>query len=118
MKGRLTAFSLAVLLGLLAVTGWAGSVLPLGAALGQLVAAPSEGLNPWLWATLVDAYLAFFWFYAWIFYKEPRITARLGWLLAVLLGGNLAMAIYMLMQVHRLPAGATPADLLLRRKTA
>lgn len=116
MKARLTAFSLAVFFGLLAVTGWAGSVVPLGTAVAELVAHPSRGINPWQWATLVDAYLAFLWFYAWVFYKERAVGARLGWLLAILLSGNLAMAVYMLLQLRRLPGDATAADLLLRRE--
>jgi hypothetical protein len=116
LKARLTIFSLAVLFGILAATGWASSVVPLSAAITEIVEHPGRGYNPWQWATLVDAYLAFFWFYAWVLYKEPRWGARLGWLIAILLSGNIAMAVYMLWQLRGLPANATAADLLLRAK--
>ena len=59
---------------------------------------------------------ALFWgIYAWIAYKERGWGARIGWLLAVLLTGNMAMAVYMLLQLRGLPANATAADVLLRR---
>lgn len=118
MKARLTIFSLAVLFSILAATGWAGSVVPLNAAMAEIAQHPSRGFNAWQWATLVDAYLAFFWFYAWILYKESGTGARLAWLVAILLTGNIAMAVYMLLQLRGLPADANAADLLLRRKTA
>ena len=49
--------------------------------------------------------------------KRPEVAwmARIIWLVAIALLGNIAMAIYMLIQLARLEADASAADLLLRR---
>ncbi len=52
--------------------------------------------NPWFVATLADAYAGFFIFYAWLFSREEHWNARIGWLLALLLLGNVASAIYLI----------------------
>ena len=44
------------------------------------------------------------------------MLARVGWLLGILLLGNIAMATYMLIQLFRLPLTAKMEDLLVRRK--
>ena len=49
-----------------------------------------------------------------MFYRERGALPRLGWLLAVLALGNIAMSVYVLLQLHRLPAGAPLHHLLLR----
>jgi hypothetical protein len=68
----------------------------------------------WTWATLADAYFGFLTFYAWVFYKETRATARAAWFVAIMLLGNIAMAVYVLRQLAKLPAGARASQLLLR----
>lgn len=99
-----------VLLAMLAVTTWAS----LQVALWKT---PREVLtHPWFIATLFDTYFAFLTFYVWLAYKETSHFARVLWLLAILLLGNIAMAIYLLRELFRLPANATMEDLLLRRK--
>jgi len=70
--------------------------------------------EPWFRATLADAYCGFLAFYAWVFYKERSPAARAGWLVAILALGNIAMAVYVLLRLLRLPAGAGPEQLLLR----
>lgn len=99
-----------VLLSMLAVTGWASSVI----ALWKTPRAVAT--HPWFIATLFDTYFAFLTFYAWVAYKETGKAARVVWLIAILLLGNIAMAIYMLNQLFRLPANATMEQLLLRKK--
>jgi hypothetical protein len=71
--------------------------------------------DPWFIATLLDAYFGFLTFYGWVYYKERNATARVGWLLAILLGGNAAMSSYLLLQLKRLPDDAGFEDLLLRK---
>lgn len=115
MKVRLFALSLAALFGLIGISTWATTQVSIVPAIGALVTAPTADFNPWMIATAVDAYFGFLWFYAWIAYKEPAWTARIGWLVAVLLTGNMAMAVYMLLQLRRLPADARAEDLLLRQ---
>jgi hypothetical protein len=64
---------------------------------------------------LIDAYYAFLTFYAWVLYKERRALPRVVWFVAIMLLGNMAMAAYVLLQVQRLPAAASTADLLTSR---
>jgi hypothetical protein len=105
----LRVFSVLVLISMLAVTGWASSVQ----ALWKIPA--SVGGHPWFIATLFDTYFAFLFFWLWVAYKEHTWPARLGWLVGILLLGNMTMAIYMLIQLFRLPADAPMERLLLRR---
>ena len=99
-----------VLVAMLAVTTWAS----LDGALWKMPRAVAT--HPWFIATLFDTYFAFLTFYVWLAYKETSNLARVLWLLAILLLGNIAMAIYLLRELFRLPANATMEDLLLRRK--
>jgi hypothetical protein len=68
----------------------------------------------WFRATLVDAYCAFLTFYAWVFYRE-RTWARRGlWFVAIMAFGSIAMSVYVLARLFRLPPGAGVERLLLR----
>ena len=80
---------------------------------GGLTAEPDRW---WTWATLADAYFGFLTFYAWVFYKERGFAARVGWFVAIMLLGNIAMAIYVLTQLARLRPGEPASNLLLRRE--
>ena len=99
-----------VLISMFAVTGWASTEV----ALWKTPRAVAT--HPWFVATLFDCYFGFLTFYVWVAYKETTALARIGWLLGILLLGNIAMAIYMLVQLFRLPLTASMEDLLLRRK--
>lgn len=106
MKG-LRIYALAVLLSMLGLTAWASlheGILP--AALRMMK-------DPWSVATLGDAYFASLWFWLWIAYKEGCGRTRFVWLAAILLFGNLAMALYLLVQLAKLPPDPKPEDLLL-----
>lgn len=102
--------AIAVLLAMLAVTTWAGNFV----ALWKMPRGVAT--HPWFIATLCDTYFAFLAFWAWVAYKETSNVARGLWLLAILLLGNIAMAIYVLRELFRVPATATVEDVLLRRK--
>lgn len=106
----LRLFALVVLLAMLAVTGWASSVQALWKIPAEVAG------NPWFIATLFDAYFGFLFFWLWIAWRERSWPVRLGWLVAVLLLGNIAMAMYLLIQLFRLPAHASPGLLLQRRE--
>ncbi len=69
----------------------------------------------WTIATLIDAYYGFITFYVWVAWKERRWTARVGWFLAIMLLGNVAMSAYVLLQLQRLPQGAPLEQLLTAR---
>ena len=100
-----------ILVAMLAVTTTASLRQPLWEWTG-LVAEPDKW---WTWATLFDAYFGFLTFYAWVFYKEARAVARAGWFVAIMLLGNIAMAVYVLRELSRLRPGEPVSTLLLRR---
>ena len=68
--------------------------------------------NPWFIATLFDAYWAFITFYVWIAWKEQSLAARLLWFIAVIALGNIAMAVYMLVELFRVPATGPAGEAL------
>ncbi|MCB1207714.1 MAG: DUF1475 family protein [Verrucomicrobiales bacterium] len=109
MIPTLRIFFSIVLISMLAVTGWASSHVALWEIPG------SVGGHPWFIATLFDTYWAFLTFYCWVVYKERGWGARVLWLIAILLLGNIAMAVYMLIQLFRVPATAHIEAVLLRK---
>ena len=94
---------------MLAVTTWASLDRSVW------VAAVDLWRDPWGRATLFDTYWAFLTFYCWLAYKERSWASKLGWLVGILLLGNIAMAIYMLIQVFRVSATAKIEEVLLRK---
>lgn len=105
----LRIFFILVLLSMLSVTIWASLQ-------GALWKVPREvATHPWFIATLFDAYWGFLTFYCWVFYLERSSLSRVLWLVAILLLGNIAMAVYALIRLFRLPAHASMESLLLKR---
>jgi len=99
----------AILVCMVYVTAMGGVDRSVFTAFGEIWA------DPWGRATLADAYFGFVTFYVWVFFKERSAPARIAWFALVMLFGNIAMSIYVLIQLFRLPAGAGVEDLLLRR---
>lgn len=100
---------LLVLISMLAVTTWASLHTPIWAI------PPEVGGHPWFVATLFDAYFAFLTFYIWVAWRERSWLPRAIWLVAILLLGNIAMALYALNVLFRVPANATLSSVLLSR---
>jgi hypothetical protein len=100
-----------IFLSLLAYTSWASTLQPVWEWQG-LVTPPD---NAWTIATLIDAYYGFVTFYVWVFYKEPRALPRVGWFVAIMLAGNMAMSAYVLLQLAKLRADEPAEAILLRR---
>jgi hypothetical protein len=69
----------------------------------------------WTIATLIDAYYGFLTFYVWVLFKERRALPRLGWFVAIMLLGNMAMSAYVLIQLWRLKPGQPASDILTAR---
>lgn len=105
----LRCFFIVVLVSMLSVTSWAS----MQCALWDTPRAVAT--HPWFIATLFDTYWAFLTFYCWVAYKEHSWIARMAWLLGILLLGNIAMAVYMIIQLFRVPANARMEDILLRQ---
>jgi hypothetical protein len=101
---------LAVILSMLWVTSWASLQCP-------LFGIPREVYtHPWFIATLFDAYWGFTTFFVWVCYKQTSWVARLGWFLAIMLLGNIAMAAYCLAELFRVPRDGRLADVLVVRR--
>ena len=110
-KALLVVLFLTILVGMLAVTIRASmnrSIFEVGSELTSDV---------WFQATLVDAYFGFLTFYAWVAYKEPSNIYRALWLLAILTLGNIAMSIYMLLQLWNWNEMEGVESLLLRKSS-
>ena len=98
----------AILIAMLAVTTYASldrSILNVG---------PPLTSDPWFHATLVDAYCGFLTFFAWVAYKETAIWKRLIWFLLIMTLGNIAMSVYVLIQLVRVDRRKGIESILLR----
>lgn len=99
-----------VIASMLGVTGWAS----LQQSLGDFVRSATFR-EPWVIATLFDAYWAFIAFYVWVAWKEQSFAARILWFVAIILLGNIAMAAYLLRELFAVPA-AGPVDPVFTRR--
>jgi Protein of unknown function (DUF1475) len=100
---------IAVLGSMLWVTSWASFQV-------SILAIPREVFtHPWFIATLFDAYFGFLTFYVWQAWKEQSLAARVLWFVVIMLLGNLAMAIYMLVELFRIKENAQLVEVFSRR---
>jgi hypothetical protein len=100
-----------IIASMLAITTWAGGQQSLSA-----FAHSATFRDPWVIATLFDAYWAFVTFYVWMAWKEQTLGARLLWFPPVMLLGNLAMSVYMLVQLFAVPPEGPLGDVFTRRQ--
>jgi len=98
-----------ILAAMIGVTTWAGSQRNLFEAGGELLR------NPWGVATLFDTYFGFLTFFIWVAYKERTTLARIACFVLIMTLGNIAMALYVLVHLFRMPANGSVQQLLLRR---
>ena len=107
----LRALFVVVIASMLAVTTWASLHTP-------IFSIPRDVFtHPWFIATLFDAYWAFIAFYVWVAWKEQSAAARIGWFVAIIALGNIAMAVYMLRELFAVPADG-PLDPVFTRRNA
>ena len=71
--------------------------------------------DPWFHATLADAYFGFLTFYVWVAYKERAIWRKLLWFALIMALGNIAMAVYVLIQLRRWEPCGGIEQLLIRQ---
>lgn len=100
----LRALFIVVFASMIGVTTWASLFQPLG----DFVRSPTFR-DPWVIATLFDAYWAFIAFFVWVAWKEQTLAARVLWFFSLIALGNLAIAAYMLAQLFRVSATAPDA---------
>ena len=101
-----------IFLSLLAWTSYASVKQPV-MAWGGLSALPDKY---WTIATLMDAYYGFITFFVWVCFKETRCAPRLAWFIAIVLAGNMAMSLYVLIQLMKLAPGQKVSDILVARR--
>ncbi len=82
---------------------------------GIVEAAQTLWKDGWFRATLADAYFGFLTIFLWVVYKERHIVARITWFLLFMTLGNIAISIYILIQVHQLETDSSFEQLLVRR---
>jgi predicted permease len=99
----------AVLGSMLWVTSWASRQQSLFAIPHEVVT------NPWFIATLFDAYWGFVTFLVWQAWKEQSLAARVLWFVAVVLLGNIAMSLYVLVELFRVHETARLGEVITRR---
>ena len=105
----LRALFIVVIASMLAVTTWASLHTP-------IFSIPRDVFShPWFIATLFDAYWAFIAFYVWVAWKEQSAAARIGWFVAIIALGNIAMAVYMLRELFAVPANGSLDPVFTRR---
>ena len=92
-------------------------VVTVRASLDRNVFKAGGELMPDLWfqATLADAYFGFVTFYVWVFYKEVTLARRLTWFVLIMALGNIAMSVYVLIQLARTSDNNLLEALLTRR---
>jgi hypothetical protein len=76
---------------------------------------PSYSANQWAVATLWDAYFGFLTFYLWVVYKERHIWTRILWFVLIMGLGNIAMSLYVSLQLMRLRVDDPVESILWRR---
>ena len=72
--------------------------------------------DAWFRATLADAYFGFLTVFVWIAYKEHHVAARVVWFVLLMALGNIAVAVYLLIQLQQLKPGDPIERLLLRQE--
>ena len=95
MRFLLMAFFAAILAAML----WATITASMDRSV--LEAAAEIWADPWGRATLFDAYFGFLTVFVWIAWREPTWIRRALWLVALLLLGNIAIAVYFLVALGR-----------------
>lgn len=96
-----------IIVAMLWVTSWAS----LTQSLGDFARGPVIR-DPWVVATLFDAYFGFLSFFVWVAWKEQSLPARLLWFVALMLLGNFAIAGFMLRELFAVSATTPTRDAL------
>ena len=65
-------------------------------------AMPAFAASPWCMATLYDAYFGFITFFCWVAWRESLLGVKILWFVLIMAGGNIAMSLYVLIQLFQL----------------
>lgn len=83
--------------------------------IGLSEAWPNYRANPWAMATLYDAYFGFITFFVWVAYRETKLWVKALWFVLIMGLGNIAMSLYVLIQLFRLKPGEPASAILLKK---
>lgn len=103
----------AIFLYMVAMTAWV-------AVHKSILASPDDfswASSPWAVATLFDAYFGFLTFYVWVAYKERAWGLKVIWFALIMGLGNIAMSLYVLLQLFKLRPGQ-PASAIFQRDSS
>ncbi|HMD31503.1 MAG TPA: DUF1475 family protein [Candidatus Acidoferrales bacterium] len=98
MRSFLTALFAVIFAVMIGVTAWAA----LHSNLLDPAVRAAYNAQPWAIATLFDAYCGFITFFVWVCFRERDLGIKIVWLVLILLLGNIAMSLYVLLQILRL----------------
>ncbi len=127
---RSVALYFVLVLAAMTWVSWYATTTPTITSLPRYAAlAGKEGINvikgfetvcsePWGLATMFDAYFGFMAFWLYVAWRERTALSRLGWLVALLLLGNFAIAAYALLCLRASPGENDPAKLFFTRRAA
>ncbi|HKN24167.1 MAG TPA: DUF1475 family protein [Candidatus Acidoferrum sp.] len=73
--------------------------------------------NPWAWATLYDAYFGFLTFFCWVAWRERSSAVKVLWFILIMALGNIAMSLYVLIQLFTLRPDEPVAALFRQKAT-
>jgi hypothetical protein len=71
--------------------------------------------SPWAMATLYDAYFGFVTFFCWVAWRERSLGVKILWFVLIMAGGNIAMSLYVLLQLFSLKATDSVSQLFTRK---
>jgi hypothetical protein len=71
--------------------------------------------DPWVRATLADAYCGFLFFWLWVAWREQSVAQSILWFVLIMTLGNIAMAGYLLMQLRYTDSGENLGRLFSRK---
>lgn len=80
-------------------------------------ARPTFMENPWSMATLYDAYFGFITFFCWLAWRERALALKIVWFVLIMALGNIAMSLYVLIQLFQLKAEEDIAGLFRQKAT-
>jgi hypothetical protein len=75
----------------------------------------SFAASPWSMATLYDAYFGFITFFCWLAWRERSLGSKISWLVLILVLGNIAMSLYVLIQLFGLRPEESASALFTRK---
>ena len=79
-----------------------GGILIYGLTQGDFGAAGTFFFNdPWGIVSLVDVYVGFVFFSAWVVYREKNFSAAIAWVIAIMILGNFPAGVYAFLAMQK-----------------